>query len=150
MSRHVFERKQFIPIPLEKAWAFFSDPRNLSRITPPALDFRIVSKVPEQVVDGLTIEYRVRPMLGIPTKWVSLIKDIKAPYQFVDVQVKGPYRYWHHLHRFNEALGGVMMEDIIHYEAPMEWLFPWINGAIVVRQLNGIFDYRSKTLKQLF
>lgn len=150
MIRHVFERQQHIPTTLNKAWDFFSDPRNLSRITPPSMDFKIISEVPDKVFDGLQIQYTVKPLLGIPLKWVSLIRGIKAPYEFADLQLQGPYRYWHHLHRFTEVPGGVFMEDIIQYELPMDRLLPWLNNVLVVKQLNGIFEYRSKVLKEIF
>ncbi len=150
MSRHVFEQEQFLPISINKAWDFFSDPRNLAHITPPSFDFRLLSVVPEKVSEGLSIEYRIKPLLGIPIKWVSLIKDVKAPYEFVDIQKNGPYRYWHHRHHFQEASGGVIMKDIIHYELPLEWLLPWVNQVVVVKQLKLIFGYRYKTISALF
>ena len=72
-----FERKQFLGIPIEQAWEFISNPNNLARITPISLDFRIVSRVPDQIHEGLLIEYRVRPLLGIQVKWVSVINNIQ-------------------------------------------------------------------------
>lgn len=150
MNRHVFERKQVLPISLDQAWSFFSDPRNLSRITPPSMDFKIISSVPENIFEGLQVEYTVKPLLGIPIKWVSLIEGVKAPYEFVDLQLQGPYRYWHHWHRFSEVSGGILMEDIIDYEIPMDWLLPWLNKNLVIKQLNGIFEYRRKILTELF
>jgi ligand-binding SRPBCC domain-containing protein len=149
LSKHVFEQEQFLPIPIEEAWDFFSDPRNLGRITPPQLDFKIIS-APEKCVEGSIIEYRIKPLLGISVKWVSLIKDIKAPNKFVDIQEKGPYRYWHHHHYFEEVSGGVLIKDIVHYELPFEWIFPWLNNAVIVKQLNKIFNFRYQSLKVLF
>src|SRR5690349_18044510 len=111
----VFERSQHLPISLIQAWKFFSHPKNLSRITPSSLDFRIVSEVPEEIFEGLKVEYRVRPLLGIPMTWVSLSKDVKPPYQFADEQIKGPYAYWRHVHQFQETKEGVLMNDLIHY-----------------------------------
>jgi ligand-binding SRPBCC domain-containing protein len=145
-----FERKQFLGIPIEQAWEFISNPNNLARITPTSLDFRIVSRVPDQIHEGLLIEYRVRPLLGIQVKWVSVINNIQQPYMFTDEQLKGPYKYWKHTHLLKEVSGGVMMEDKILYAPPMDGLFPWINKAFVLPQLNEIFDYRTKTLQKLF
>lgn len=148
MNRYIFERKQFLPISIDQAWNFFSDPRNLARITPTSLDFQIISTLPEGFFEGLIIEYRIKPFCGIPIKWVSLIKDIKAPYEFIDFQEKGPYHYWHHRHRFQEVPGGVIMEDIIHYELPLKWLSSWLNEIFIVKQLNQIFDFRYQTLSK--
>lgn len=150
MSQYVFSQEQFLSISIQKAWDFFSDPRNLAQITPPSLDFRIISKVPDKVFEGLTIEYRVKPLLGVPVKWISVIKDVNAPYEFVDIQISGPYRYWHHKHHFQEVTGGVLMKDVINYELPLEWFAPWLNNLIVSRQLKQIFDYRHQTIGKLF
>jgi ligand-binding SRPBCC domain-containing protein len=145
-----FERTQFLAIGIDQAWEFISNPRNLARITPPSLDFRIVSEAPEHVYEGLIIEYRVRPLWGIPVKWVSVINNIQEPYMFTDQQLKGPYRYWKHTHTLKEAPGGVLMEDNIVYRPPFDWICPWINSEMVEPQLNQIFSYRSETLNNLF
>lgn len=146
----VFNRQQFLPIKIKEAWSFISNPRNLARITPASLDFRIISDVPEKMYDGLTIEYKVRPLLGIPVTWVSLIKDIQEPYRFTDEQIKGPYAFWSHQHVLKEVSGGVMMEDVIHYAPPLDAFFPWLNQSIVLPQLNRIFDYRRQVLSVFF
>src|SRR6185503_6131305 len=142
-------QKQFLPISAQKAWDFFSDPRNLARITPPQLDFKIIS-APEKCVEGSIIEYRIKSLFGISIRWVSLIKDVKAPHEFIDIQEKGPYRYWHHRHHFEEVPGGVLIKDVVHYELPLEWMFPWLNRAVIVKQLNQIFSFRSQKLSQIF
>lgn len=149
-AMRTFERKQYLAVPIDQAWAFISNPRNLARITPPSLDFRIVSEVPEHVYEGLVIEYRVKPLLGIPVKWVSVINNIQEPYMFTDVQLKGPYSYWKHIHTLNEVAGGVLMEDKITYKPPFDSIFPWTNDRVIRPHLNGIFDYRTVTLNNLF
>lgn len=145
-----YEREQFLAVSIEEAWDFISNPQNLTRITPASLDFQIVSQVPERIHEGLTIEYRVRPLFGIAVKWVSVIKNIRQPYAFTDEQVQGPYRHWKHTHILKEAPGGVIMEDKIVYAPPLDGICPWINTLIVLPQLNRIFDFRSETLGQLF
>ncbi len=150
MTDHIFKRQQILPITINEAWDFFSDPRNLCKITPKSMDFKIISDVPRQIHEGLEVEYRVKPLLGIPTAWVSRIQDVKPPFQFVDLQLKGPYRYWHHHHSFEETAGGVMMKDMIIYRVPYDTFFPWLNDAVVVKELNKIFDFREQTLNNMF
>ncbi|MCC6759420.1 MAG: SRPBCC family protein [Candidatus Omnitrophica bacterium] len=147
---HKFTRTQFLPIPVKDAWVFFSNPRNLPRITPGTLGFKIITDPPDKIYNGLIVEYRVKPLLGIPVKWVSEIKDVSAPYQFVDEQLKGPYAYWHHLHQFKEVFGGTEMVDTVTYRVPFQKYFPWINTAIVEKQLNQIFEFRRQTLEILY
>lgn len=150
MKKFTFERTQQVPITLEKAWSFFSDPRNLAKITPTSLDFKIISEVPAVVHEGLVIQYTVKPMLGIPMKWVSLIKSIEEPYQFVDEQLQGPYAYWHHLHTFKAIPGGVETKDIVTYSVPFGILGECIHPYIIRPKLNEIFEFRRKTLIALF
>ncbi len=150
MKKFTFERTQHVPITLEKAWAFFSDPRNLAKITPTSLDFKIISEVPPAVHEGLVIQYTVKPMLGIPMKWVSLIKSIEEPYQFVDEQLQGPYAYWHHLHTFKAITGGVEAKDVVTYAVPFGILGEMIQPSIILPKLNQIFEFRRQTLINLF
>ncbi len=145
-----FIRTQFLPIPIDDAWRFFSNPRNLPRLTPGTLGFRILSDAPEKISTGLVIEYQVKPFLGLPLKWVSEIRDVNAPCQFVDEQRQGPYTYWHHLHQFKEVLGGIEMVDTITYRVPFQDWMPWINTHIIEKELNKIFEFRRETLMILF
>jgi len=95
---HVLETSQITPASLENAWDFFSNPRNLARITPPELDFTILTALPDRIYAGIMIEYRVRPILGIPARWVTEITHVDPGKSFVDEQRIGPYRIWHHEH----------------------------------------------------
>ncbi len=144
--KYNLEQFQDLPITLEEAWAFFSNPKNLARITPPSLGFVITSQPPEDIIDGLTITYTVKPLLGIPMKWVSLISDVQKPDQFVDQQITGPYAYWHHLHRFTKILGGVRAEDVVTYSLPMGLLGELVHPLLVAPRLKAIFDFRRTVL----
>lgn len=150
MATQIIQREQFLPVSLSEAWDFISDPRNLSRITPPALDFKIVSRVPVRIHEGLVIEYRVKPFLGVPVKWISLIQDIQRPFGFSDIQVQGPYTRWHHDHYLREVPGGVLMQDTVRYEIFLTQILPWIDTRFVQRRLRWIFDYRAKALAEIF
>jgi len=150
MKDYKFTRTQVLPIPVKDAWIFFSNPRNLPRITPPALGFKILTEVPDKIYDGLRITYTVKPLFGIPLKWVSEISDVEAPYKFVDTQIKGPYSYWHHLHQFKEVFGATEMVDTVTYRVPFQNQLPWINSVIVEKQLNQIFEFRRQTLEILY
>ena len=100
MAIHVLRKTQMVAASVAECWAFFSDPRNLPRITPPALDFRVLTELPPSVHPGLMIEYRVRPLLGISMSWLTEITHVEPGVRFVDEQRIGPYRIWHHEHHF--------------------------------------------------
>ena len=148
---HVLHSTQIIPASIERAWDFFSDPRNLARITPPALDFTILSALPERIHPGLLIEYRVRPLLGIPVRWLTEITHVEPEKYFVDEQRIGPYRLWHHEHHFRQRDGGrIEMTDRVTYVLPFSPLSELIHPFLVQPQLAKIFAFREKTVGDLF
>lgn len=150
MKLHRLKTLQRLPISLEEAWDFFSDPQNLRAITPPSLDFRITSPLPERMYPGMIVSYTVRPLLGIPVQWVTEITHVNEPHFFVDEQRFGPYRLWHHQHHFRPIEGGIEMEDLVHYVLPFGPLGSLAHEVQVRKQLKDIFDYRYRVLEDRF
>lgn len=142
--------RQVVPIPIDEAWAFFSDPRNLPVITPPWLGFEVVSELPDRMYAGLIINYRVRPLLGVPIGWVTEITHVDEPHHFVDEQRFGPYRFWHHQHHFREVEGGTELVDIVHYAPPRSAPAAWVDRWMIAPRLQQIFAFRRQTLERLF
>jgi ligand-binding SRPBCC domain-containing protein len=144
---HIIQR---LPISISEAWDFFSNPQNLTVITPPFLRFQITSPLPQKVYPGMLITYRVSPFLGIPINWVTEITHVIEPHLFVDEQRFGPYRFWHHQHHFREIEGGVQVQDLVHYAVRLGPLAGLINRLLVGRQLKRIFDFRRIVLEHMF
>lgn len=150
------KRAQFIPAPMEEVWHFFSRPENLKTITPPYMGFDILSEVPPVMEAGVIIEYIVRPLLGIPLRWVTEITHLHGPQQgappyfFVDEQRFGPYTFWHHRHEFHPEGEGVRMLDLVHYKVPAGALGRMVHPFLVRPRLEEIFDYRRKRIEELF
>lgn len=151
MAVYSLRTVQNIPIRLEEAWDYFSRPQNLQEITPSYMGFEIKSKyMGDRMYPGQIIEYKVRPLAGIPIYWMTEITHVVEGKLFVDEQRFGPYALWHHQHHFREIEGGVEMIDIVHYKNPL-WILGDIANALFVRkQLEGIFDYRFKKVEELF
>lgn len=148
---HVLERCQELPIPLQDAWDFFSDPRNLARITPPKMGFTIHDPKPESPIrSGQRITYTVRPLLRIPLRWVTLITTVEPPHRFIDMQEKGPYALWRHTHTFTSTASGTLMNDHVEYALPFGRLGELAHAGFVKKQLEGIFNHRRKVLLELF
>jgi ligand-binding SRPBCC domain-containing protein len=139
-----------LPVPVPRAWDFFSDPRNLERITPPALAIRITSDLPPRMHPGMLVTYTITPLLGIPLRWVTEITQVREPLFFVDEQRFGPYRFWHHQHHFREEGGGTLVEDLVHYALPLGPVGRFFGGPFVRRQLDGIFSFRTRFLQKTF
>lgn len=146
----VLRKTQFLPIAPDEACGFFSDPRNLSAITPARMAFRILSAPPPAIYPGLILRYSVKPLPGFRTEWVSEITQVRAPDYFVDEQRSGPYRFWHHEHFLRPAPGGVEVEDLIHYDLPFGRLGSLLAGGMVRRELESIFAFRAKALAARF
>ena len=136
---------------MERVWDFFSDPRNLAKITPPELDFTILSALRERVYPGMMIEYRVRPLLGLAVRWVTEITHVEPGSYFVDEQRIGPYRIWHHEHHFKSIEGGrIEVTDRVTYVLPFSPLGDVIHPFIVKPQLAKIFAFREKAVNEIF
>ena len=141
---------QNLPIGIEEAWEFFSNPNNLSVITPEWLNFKVTSKLPDKMYAGMVITYKVHPLLGIPNTWVTEITHVREPFYFVDEQRFGPYKFWHHQHHFKEIENGVEMTDIVSYALPFDPLSRPINSLLVEKKVKEIFKFREKKLMKLF
>ncbi len=141
-GRRILLASQILPLPRKKAFVFFQDPRNLFEITPPWLDFRMQEPRRHGVFEGAEFDYTIR-WLGVRIPWRSRIEAYCPPEQFADLQVRGPYRYWRHLHRFTEDVAGTRMEDEVTYRLPFPALSPLVHRWLVRRQLYHIFAYRA-------
>lgn len=151
MATHNIKKTQFIPVTLTEAWAFFSNPANLQAITPPKMNFRVISEHHgDRMYPGQIIEYKVSPLLGIKMYWMTEITHVKDQAFFVDEQRFGPYSLWHHQHLFKEVPGGVEMTDIVHYRIPLGFLGDWLNKWFVKKELQDIFDYRFQKVREIF
>lgn len=148
---HLLEYSQIIPTTIDRAWDFFSDPRNPSKITPPELDFTVLTALPERVHAGLMIEYRVRPLLGIPVRWLTEITHVEQAKFFVDEQRVGPYRIWHHEHHFKALDSGrIEMTDRVTYVLPFSPISDLFHPFLVKPQLKKIFAFRENAMTRLF
>ena len=150
MKIYTLHKKQNLPITVQQAWDFLSDPNNLKVITPDYMGFHILSGADRPMFAGQIIQYIVTPVLGIKTKWVTEITHVKDKHYFVDEQRFGPYALWHHKHFIKEIDEGVEMEDIIDYKVPFGILGQLVQPILVKPKLEEIFNHRTKKLETLF
>lgn len=136
----------WLDAPREKVFSFFADAFQLEAITPPWLHFSVQTPAPIPMGNGTTIDYKLR-LHGIPVRWRSVISQWHAPFRFVDQQLRGPYRYWHHLHTFKEVDGGTLVGDTVDYSMPLAFL---MHSLLIRRDLTKIFTYRHHTMKDAY
>ncbi|MDQ2630036.1 MAG: SRPBCC family protein [Actinomycetota bacterium] len=143
---HILERQQRVEIPIERAFGFYGDARNLERITPPWLGFVVTTPGPIEMGIGTLIEYRLR-LHRVPVRWQTRIEAWEPPRRFVDAQVKGPYSLWEHTHAFEEdGPGATIIRDRVRYSIPFGPLGELANRLLVRRDLRRIFDYRREAV----
>ncbi len=136
----MLRREQLLPLPRAAAFTFFLDPRNLERLTPALLRFRMIERTPGEVRAGTLIRYRLR-LHGLPVDWLTRIEDWEPGIRFVDTQLSGPYRLWHHTHEFEDHPCGTLMRDTVRYSLPI-WPLGELAHPLVRRDLRLIFDFR--------
>mgnify|MGYP003347335723 FL=1 len=133
----------------EEVFEFFSAARNLEQITPPLLKFEVLTPEPIPMGEGTLIDYRLR-VHGLPLRWRTKITRWNPPYQFADIQLKGPYKLWDHTHTFLEENGGTRMIDEVVYELPFGPLGDIVHALSVRRDVEEIFRYRNSVIGTLF
>lgn len=151
MGFYQFKKNQKINSSIGELWDFISSPANLKEITPDYMGFDITSnELSDKMYAGMIISYKVSPLLGIKTKWVTEITQVKDKEYFVDEQRVGPYKIWHHQHIIEPIQNGVLMTDIVSYQPPFGILGAIANSLIIKNKLNEIFDYRTKAIEKKF
>ncbi len=150
MAFYQFHSEQQLNASLTEVWDFISSPANLKEITPDYMGFDITSKTTGQMYPGMIISYKVSPMLGIKTDWVTEITHVKEQSYFVDEQRVGPYCLWHHQHIIEANEVGVLMKDIVTYQPPFGFLGAMANTFFIEKKLKEIFDYRRVVLEKKY
>lgn len=149
MTLYRFEDELIVKKPLEEVFEFFSNPGNLAEITPKKLGFTVLTPGDLSLYKGLIIDYEIKLFRCIPARWSSYIMDVKQNEYFEDVQLKGPYSYWHHRHEFHAHEDGTLIKDIIHYQVPLGFIGRIANVLLVKRDIKHIFKYRREQVKTL-
>lgn len=146
--RCVFTLQSSVELPVSPAevFPFFADARNLDAITPAFLRFRVLTPGQIQLKVGARIDYSLR-VHGLPLRWTSEITIWDPPHRFVDVQIRGPYRLWHHEHVFEGVGDSTRVLDTVNYACPGG---PLIHSLFVRRDLIKIFEYRRQVLASHF
>jgi len=150
MKTYNIKFQQFIDLPINDVFNFFSKPENLSLITPPRLKFDILTPSPIKMKEGQLIDYSLTIMYCVKLRWRTLITDYNQPYKFIDQQIKGPYSLWHHTHEFEEKDGGTLIHDNVTYAIPLGFIGQLLHAVYIKHDIKSIFKYRRKILDVIF
>lgn len=150
MKIYEIQTKQLLPISKSEAWDFLSNPVNLQKIMPDDMGFEIISGANQKMYTGQIIQYNVTPLPFFKTRWVTEITHVEKPNFFVDIQLSGPYKLWHHKHFIHEVEGGVEIEDIVHFALPLGWIGRLVKPFLVQPKLDEIFKAREQKMTEMF
>src|SRR5258705_8410731 len=149
MADYVLERRMWLPRPRADVFAFFADPRNLTRVTPRSGGFRWVTPPPPMLAASAVLEFRTR-MLGVSLRWRVFVREYDPPYRFVDAQLWGPFARWEHRHRFLEgpetetgSVPGTWVEDRVTYSLPWGPLGRAAHALCAGRRIAALFAFRD-------
>ena len=165
-----FESEQWLALPVEKVFAFFADPCNLPRIMPPAMHAKLLKLNlvnPETGSRGggfaggsnvagagteMLLSFRVLPGLPFRGRWVARITECQINRFFADLQVKGPFKSWHHRHEFalqtRDGVPGTLIRDVVEYEVGFGVLGLLADRLFVRRQLRRTFAWRQQAVRE--
>lgn len=144
---HRFFASDLLPLPVEKVFPFFADARNLQAITPPELEFAILTPMPIDLREGALIDYRLK-LSGVPFRWRTRIAHWDPPHAFVDEQLRGPYAFWHHTHTFYDEGGKTRLDDEVLYRLPL-WPLGEVAFPFVRKKVERIFAFRRLQVRRL-
>ena len=143
----VLETATQLPRRPDVAFEFFANAENLEIITPPELAFQILTPTPITISEGAIIDYRLR-LFGVPFRWRTRIAIWEPHVEFMDEQIRGPYRLWRHRHTFATEGEGTRMTDRVEYRLPLQPV-GGLAAPLVTRQLDRIFSYRADAIRQI-
>ena len=146
MRLREFSAELWLPVPPAGLFPFFADAANLNALTPPLLNFHIVTPPPIVMREGMLIDYRLR-VRGVPLRWRTRINVWQPPHRFVDEQIRGPYRLWVHEHTFEPRDGGTLARDHVRYAVALDFL---VHRWLVRPDLEKIFAFRAQELRKRF
>ena len=150
-SKHmiIFQEETWVQRPLNETFSFFNTPKNLSKLMPSFMKFTLITPEPIVMKEGAIFDYKIK-LFGMPMRWQSYISYYNPPYQFVDIQLKGPHDYWHHEHSFSEQNGGTMITDRVSYRMPLGSLGSLADKIIVSKINQRLFKHRDAFIKDHF
>lgn len=147
---YVLHSKQLIQADLESVWTYFSRPQNLEKITPNDLTFEITSQPDEIMYPGQLISYRIGIFPFIKSNWITEISQVREREYFIDEQRFGPYRFWHHTHKFTSTAKGIQMEDQVFFKLPFGLFGKMAYALFIKKKLTKIFEFRYKHVDSVF
>lgn len=145
----VIRSRARVGAPPPEAFAFFDDPANLARLTPPPVRIEPVRVDPSPPRAGTEIEFRYG--IGVFRRsWVIRFVEHVPGERLVDETVSGPMRRFHHSHTFRAAVGGgTWIEDRIDYHVGPDGPIGAVVDFVAGLAMRGTFVWRHARQRRL-
>lgn len=150
MKEFIYKTEQLLPVEMQTAWEFFSSPQNLALLTPKEMDFKVLTKLDSHIYDDMIIDYTVKPLFHVPLHWKTRILDVQEKVEFTDIQLRGPFKLWRHVHHFIQEKDGVLIKDTVYYRLPFGFIGIIAHSLFIRKRIEAIFSYRKTVLEKLF
>lgn len=139
-----YEKASRVMASAQELFEWHARPGALARLLPPWQAVEV-----EAAASRLEVGSRVCLRLGLgPFRrtWIAEHTAVMPGRGFEDIQRSGPFKHWHHRHRFAPA--GVNLADLrdsIDYALPLGAIGQGLVGRFVRRSLGRMFEYRHRT-----
>ena len=145
-----------VKAPLAEVFAFFSCPKNVRELTPPAFDMSVLKGDGDTPVEaGRNVFYRTNTF-GVRGEWHAYFPHVwtslaEGHCGFIDIRTEGIFRRWCHVHRFESMpSGGTRILDDLRWAIALPPPLAWPGNIVVEQQMRSLFRYRERSLGELF
>lgn len=136
-----------LPHPAEAVFRWHERPGAFERLVPPWDDVRVTARR-GTIHDGdeLVVTVRQGPL---SVTWHARHEDYEPDHAFTDVQVRGPFARWRHVHRVSPLdAASARLDDEIEFRLPLHPLSQWMAGRAVASRLTRMFAFRHARTAQ--
>jgi uncharacterized protein (TIGR01777 family) len=141
-----FTRRLPVPVSAERLFAWHDHRGAFERLVPPWQTVRLAQF--EGIRNGQRAVLKLGPRPANLT-WVAEHHDFIPDRQFRDVQVRGPFARWEHVHRMvPKGPDASVLEDHVEYRLPLAPVSEWLGSGTAQAQLDRMFAYRHRVTRE--
>jgi len=145
---YTLNTKYEINAEISEVWSFFTNVKNIEKIMPTELNFNVNSRNPTNIYEGKIITFNTKILPFYCANIVSEIKSISHEKYFIDQQISGPYKIWHHEHHFQKTQNNTtIIIEKIKYKLYLHPFSRILHKIFIRKKLAYIFRHRIRKAK---
>lgn len=135
---------------ISETWTFFTKVKNIEQIMPPEINFNVTSNKPTNIYEGKIITFNTKITPFYNSNIISEITKISDKEYFIDKQISGPYKIWHHEHHFQKSKNNTtIITEKIKYKLYLHPFSRIIHKMFIKKKLINIFKYRIRKSQKI-